>query len=234
MSKEMMPATAAGSASTQSSVGFIAGTQQADHGRARKVITRSGRGFRGKFPSFKLGRLVHWESILERDLILHLEYDPKVAYYQEQPTVVQYYDAQGNVRNYFPDFLVGRTDGSEFLAEAKPARRMNTPKVREKLAAVALRLKEKNTEFRVMTEDFIRRQPRFDNLGRIHDAVRSIRCLDRSLLAGLPSSISEAGTFGQLSRALGGERQLFLQYLAGNILLDVDVEWVDSTAVIVA
>lgn len=35
--------------------------------RARKVVTRSGMGARGKFPSFKNGRMLHWESRLEQD-----------------------------------------------------------------------------------------------------------------------------------------------------------------------
>jgi len=203
-------------------------------GRVRKVITRRGRGFRGKFPSRKLGRMVHWESLVERDLILHMEYDPLVANYQEQPTVIEYYDEQGKVRSYFPDFLVQRADGSEYLVEAKPASRLLTPKVRDKLAAVALRLKEMGREFRVMTDVVIRQQPRFDNLSRIHDAVRGSSDLDRDTTPSLPSSLAGSCTFGQLSRSLGGERQLFLQYLSGNIRLDLDVEWVDSTVVTLA
>lgn len=53
----------------------------------RKVITRRGRRFRGYFPSRKLGRMVAWESLTERDVILLLEFSPGVLSYQEQPAL---------------------------------------------------------------------------------------------------------------------------------------------------
>ncbi len=48
---------------------------------ARKVVTRRGRRFRGYYPSAKLGRMVAWESLLERDAILLIEFSPGVLTY---------------------------------------------------------------------------------------------------------------------------------------------------------
>lgn len=205
--------------------------ESAKDGRARKVITRSGRGYRGKFPSLKLGRLVHWESLVERDLILHLEYDPDIEHYQEQPCVIDYYDDKGKSRKYYPDFLVRRVDDSEALLEAKPAAKVRSPKLRAKLAAIALRMEEKNHQFRVMTDTEIRRQPRFDNLSRIHDAVRSSKSLYSNGPVGIPNTLTSSITFGQLVRLMMGERPVFQLYLYGLIGLDLDRELCDSSIV---
>lgn len=136
--------------------------------RVRKVVTRSGKRFRGKFPSLKLDRMVHWESMLERDAIFHFEYHPLVVSYQEQPSIEIYYDKHGEQHRYFPDFRLTFRDGEDLYLEVKPARLLATKVVRDKLQAVAKRFEEQGRRFRVMTEDDIRRQPLLTNLQRLH------------------------------------------------------------------
>lgn len=136
--------------------------------RARKVVTRSGKRFRGKFPSLKLNRMVHWESMLERDAILHFEYHPLVVSYQEQPSIEIYYDKSGEQHRYFPDFRLTFRDGEDLYVEVKPSRLLTTRVVRDKLQAIAKRFEEQGRRFRVMTEDDIRRQPLLTNLQRLH------------------------------------------------------------------
>lgn len=136
--------------------------------RVRKVVTRSGKRFRGKFPSLKLNRMVHWESMLERDAVLHFEYHPLVLSYQEQPSIEIYYDKNGEQHRYFPDFRLTFQDGDELYVEVKPARHLATKVVRDKLQAIAKRFEEQGRRLRVMTEDEIRRQPLLTNLQRLH------------------------------------------------------------------
>jgi len=54
---------------------------------SRIVVTRSGRGFRGYFPSKKLNRLVQFESLLERDAIKLFESSKEIIQFREQPTI---------------------------------------------------------------------------------------------------------------------------------------------------
>jgi len=201
-------------------------------GRVRRIVTRSGRGFRGKFPSLKLGRMVHWESYLERDVIRILEYDPTVLRYQEQPCVFEYYDAQGVFRRYFPDFLAERADKNS-LIEAKPKCKLDMPDVREKFETVAIRMQERKQHFQIFTDIEVRREPRFANLCRIHDAVRSLNILDRSPLKDLPQNIRGPQRFGDLVQRLDGERNVYRHYLAGHLQIDVDQPLCDSTVVFV-
>jgi len=102
-------------------------------GRVRTVITRRGRRLRAKFPSRKLGRYVHAESLLERDALYHIEYSPSVVNYQEQPVVIHYYDECGKPRRYFADFLVKFADGSEEFIEVKSLRELNKPDVKKSM-----------------------------------------------------------------------------------------------------
>lgn len=140
--------------------------------RVRKVVTRSGKRFRGKFPSLKLNRMVHWESMLERDAIFHFEYHPLVVSYQEQPSIEIYYDKEGEQHRYFPDFRLSFRDGDDLYLEVKPSRVLTTKVVRDKLQAVAKRFEEQGRRFRVITEDDIRRQPLLANLQKIHTASK--------------------------------------------------------------
>jgi hypothetical protein len=201
-------------------------------GRVRRVVTRSGRGHRGKFPSLKLARLVHWESLIERDAILVTEYDPSVLRYQEQPSVETYYDKEGKVRRYTPDLMIERHDGIT-IAEVKPAKKLRSLPLRAKLAAIALRMQERNQPFRILTEVEIRREPRFSNAARIHDALRSLYSLDRSSLEKIPEYLKGEQRFGALVEALGSERLVFRHYMAGNLNIDLDQPICDAAVVAV-
>jgi hypothetical protein len=94
----------------------------------RKPSNRGGvRKNIGKTPSLKAGRPVWWESLLERDYIVLLEFDPDVITFVEQPFRVRY-SFEGRVRHYTPDFLVERkTSGrwSRSSRRRKPLRKLS-------------------------------------------------------------------------------------------------------------
>jgi hypothetical protein len=197
--------------------------------RVRKVITRSGRHHRGKFPSFKLKRTVHWESMLERDAILHAEYHPLVLSYQEQPCVLHYYDTQGEVRNYVPDLRLDLDDGSELFVEVKPSARLQRPDVKGKLEAVAHSLAEQGLRFRVLTEKELRREPLYGNLQRLHEAVRSHKVTGLLQSAALPSG--QRWTLGQFIRSMANEAQAFALLGLGYLRADLEKELDDGASV---
>ena len=133
---------------------------------ARKVITRRGRRFGGYFPSRKLGRMVAWESLTERDVILLLEFSPGVLSYQEQPALVQYHDGQ-DMRAYYPDFEVVFLDGEAIHIEVKTAQDLAKPVMQDK--------------YRTIAADYIRRQQGFrivsDHDLRIGSLLRNLQLL---------------------------------------------------------
>lgn len=134
---------------------------------SRKAVTRSGRGLRKEFPSWKLGRMVDCESVLECDAALLLESSWGVVSYQEQPVRVRYWDGQ-QMRDYYPDFEVLLVDGSRFHLEVKDSRRLARLDVADKYRAIAEHYRTHlNLRFRIATETDIRREPVIGNARRL-------------------------------------------------------------------
>jgi hypothetical protein len=122
---------------------------------SRKVVTRSGRGFRGYFPSKKLNRSVQFESLLERDAIRLFESSKEIVTYKEQPTIIYYYldDIQ---KRYHPDFELVLQDGYIFHVEVKPSIHLTTITLSAKYQAIAQSYYSRTESFVVLTEKELR------------------------------------------------------------------------------
>lgn len=131
--------------------------------QVRKVVTRSGRGFRGYFPSKKLKRMVEWESILERDAIYLFEQSPGVISFQEQPALV-HYELDGETKKYFPDFELVLSNDEIIHVEIKPKQKMESPVLTKKIAAIADAYARRGMKFRLLTDADIRQEPRLQNM----------------------------------------------------------------------
>ncbi len=80
--------------------------------QARKVVTRSRERYTGKYPSWKMGDMLQWESANEKIVYRILDADPCVHAIFAQPFQVEFVDGRQWVRHY-PDVLVGFFDGPE-------------------------------------------------------------------------------------------------------------------------
>lgn len=134
----------------------------------RKVVRRSGKNFRGYFPSRKAGRLIGWESIHERDAILILEYTPEVKTFEEQPSEETYYLEDGTARTYYPDLRATYACGRVVDIEIKPSRKLENPELARKLALVEKRYLQLKREFEVWTELDFRAEPRYSKCKALH------------------------------------------------------------------
>lgn len=161
---------------------------------ARKVITRRGRRFRGYFPSTKLGRMVAWESLLERDAILLIEFSPGVLLYQEQPTLVQYADGT-RIRDYYPDFELSLVNGKRVHIEVKTAYQLSKPEIAAKYTAIAEHYARLRHDYRIVTEAEICREPLQTNL-------RTLAYLVGRKGRSLPSNRELANKFGSTATQL--------------------------------
>ncbi len=130
---------------------------------SRNVITRRGRGFRGKVPSRKLGRMVAGESLIECDAILLLEFSPGVLTYQEQPALIQYADGE-TIRTYYPDFEVVLRSGEVMHLEIKAAKELDKPATQEKYQVIAADYARRGHGFRIITDEELRRGDLYPNL----------------------------------------------------------------------
>ena len=137
---------------------------------ARKVITRRGRGFRGKVPSRKLGRMVAGESLIECDAILLLEFSPGVLTYQEQPTLIQYADGE-TIRTYYPDFEAVLKSGEVIHLEIKAAAELAKPATQTKYRAIAADYARRGHAFRIITDEELRQGDLYLNLLRLASSL---------------------------------------------------------------
>ncbi|MFO0601689.1 MAG: TnsA endonuclease N-terminal domain-containing protein [Polyangiales bacterium] len=83
-----------------------------------REIRSKQRGVTGRYFSWKAGRTVAHESILERNLFLLLDGDPRVRTFEEQPCRIEFEGPRGK-RRYTPDARVEYVDGAVELVEVK-------------------------------------------------------------------------------------------------------------------
>lgn len=127
----------------------------------RKVSNRGGNAI-GRFPSTKMGRMIAFESLLERDFIYLLDYDPDVEWFEEQPLSIEYM-LETKLLHYTPDFHVLEC-GWHVLVECKPEQFAETEENRRKFAVAQEWCEKRGWEFRVITDQQVRSGFRLQNV----------------------------------------------------------------------
>ncbi|MGE4396256.1 MAG: TnsA endonuclease N-terminal domain-containing protein [Sulfurimonas sp.] len=84
----------------------------------KRKLKKTFRSVTGYFPSIKNDRSMAFESLLEKQLFLSLEFDDTVDSYLEQPVKIEYF-VQGRKRSYHPDCLVSYKERKQKLIEVK-------------------------------------------------------------------------------------------------------------------
>ena len=129
---------------------------------ARKVPRRHN-GVSGKHPSVKNQKVLRYESTLERDFMLSLEFDLEVDSFVEQPLTIYYHKVQDNEQairrnlRYTPDLVIyyyphlGRRPA---ICEVKPERLLikNADEYLPKFMAAELFCTEHGFDFLKVTE----------------------------------------------------------------------------------
>ena len=143
--------------------------------RAREPIGRSFGLVRGKFPSRKIGRMIHWESQLERDAVLLFEFSPGVSIYREQPMRI-YYSHDGKTRRYTPDFEVTLHTGEIQFIEVKPLHKTLELPESNRLSRIQDHFDNVGNTLRVITEVDIRQKQLLENLWVLFRHRRAALC----------------------------------------------------------
>lgn len=176
--------------------------------RTRKVITRSGARVRGKFPSAKMGKSIHWESLLELDACMLLEFSTGIKAYQEQPRKVQISAPGRSSQVQYPDFEITTTDGEVGYLEIKHSSQLSRPEVKEKLQRLQEHLEDEGYFYKVLTEVEIRRQPLLTTLRRLltHRSPR-ITPINADMAKKIGSHLHQT-TFSELTGILGSTQSV--------------------------
>lgn len=139
---------------------------------SRQVITRSGRHFRGRYPSKKMDRMIAFESLNERDAILRLEFSPWVHSYREQPELILYGDGE-RLNKYYPDFEATLQNGIVMHIEVKPMQKLCEPETFGKLTLIRKHYSSHRREyFHILTDEDMQVEPLASNLKTL-SAIRT-------------------------------------------------------------
>ena len=111
----------------------------------------------GKFSSVKTGRVVRYESLLERDYMYLLDFDPQVIYWHEQPLRFRY-TLDGKTHWYTPDLEVHR-DSKKQIVEVKSQHQVESGEWDFLFRTAASISKEEDYEYIVVTDEAITSSP---------------------------------------------------------------------------
>ena len=130
-----------------------------------RIVPKNYRNLTGLVYNSRTQSLSMFESTLERDYLLLLDFDPAVEYYEEQPVTIQYSDNAGRHRRYTPDVLVCyhsacvvSSIATPLLGEIKYREdlRQHWAKYKPKFKAARCYAKRRGWRFRLITEREIR------------------------------------------------------------------------------
>ena len=131
-------------------------------GNVRRVAA-IGQNMRGTMTN-KAGRIVQFESALERSLLLRLDRDQTVYDYGSQPETLSFLDNQGKQRTYTPDFIVWRRDKTVEIHEVTLTSRRTRPAIRLREAAAGVICQKRNWRYIVHTEQNLPQATELANL----------------------------------------------------------------------
>ncbi len=192
--------------------------------RSRKVVTRSRARPTGKFPSWKMSRMLQWESVPELNAMRLLDADPFVRFFAEQPLTLRY-RLNGESRIHYPDLLVERDNDPKELWEIKSARDAARDEVAARTALLCADLPAYGYAYRVVYAEEVCRQPRLSNALEILKWGRGpITAVERerirAILNRLPAVTWGAAVSGTLGR--NGRHSLCRLVLEGMLAFDVN------------
>jgi hypothetical protein len=137
----------------------------------RKVSNRGGNVI-GHFPAIKMKRMVVFESLIERDYLYLLDYEPNVEWFEEQPLTVEYRH-DDKVLRYTPDFHVVEAR-RDVLVECKPLALVDKDENQRKFRAARAWCADRGWRFRIVTDQDVRAGFRLENVKLLTRYARHI------------------------------------------------------------
>lgn len=176
--------------------------------RSRKVVTRSRARATGKYASWKVGRMVQWESRHELNAFRLLDCDPSVRRFSEQPCTIGF-QIDGVPRVHHPDILVELGTQKE-LWEVKTAEDASSPEIVERTTVLTRELPAWGYTYRLILAHDLAMQPRLTNaLILLQYGRRPTTMIEREMIRqllqhadGLQWGDICAGLFGPQARAI--------------------------------
>jgi len=134
--------------------------------RMRKVVKRSNYRVTGKYPSWKMQRMMQWESTIERDAFYLFDGTPGIISFHEQPAEI-IYTINGKRAVHFPDVLIITSDHRQLLLEIKSDKESQDDEIMQRTNLLKRLLAEQELSYVMLTESQIKLEPRLANMKTI-------------------------------------------------------------------
>ncbi len=130
-----------------------------------RTVPKNYRSLTGLVPNTRTQSMTAFESSLERDFLLLLDFNPDVEFFEEQPVKIVYHDANGRRRTYTPDVLVRYRNDRPQARHIKPLLcevkyrddlRQHWVAYRPKFRAAQHYARQQGWRFHVVTERHVR------------------------------------------------------------------------------
>jgi hypothetical protein len=200
--------------------------------RARKVVSRSRARPTGKYPSWKTGRMIQWESPHELNVIRALDSDPAVKIFFEQPAEIEYI-LNGEQRKHYPDVLVVFNDRKEFW-EIKPRVETTKQEIIWRTLFMTKALPEYGYQYRLLAGEYFTKEPNRSNALTVLKYGRTpVSPLDRERVRRTVSINGEIMWHDLISGALGplGRSHVCRLILEGVLVFDFGSSLTPSTRI---
>lgn len=139
--------------------------------RVRKIVKRSNSYSTGKYPSWKMGRMVQWKSPRLLAAFRLLDATPAVKSYQEEAMRINYC-YQGQEKAFYPDLLVQINDRQE-LWSIKPEKLANLPDEIALAQFLKQELYHHSLNYRVVIAESLIEEPLQSNITKLIEFGRN-------------------------------------------------------------
>lgn len=200
--------------------------------RIRKVVRRSNAKVTGKYPSWKMGRMLQWESFLERDAMVLHDVDTTVSRFKEQHVCLGF-ELDGEKHVHYPDLYVETTEGRVFR-EIKTNKDAADAFVLARAKHLEAALLPRGYRYELLAESEIRREPRLSNAKTLLRYGRNKVSLDEYEL--LRRRVERMGvvTWGDACQGRLGQKGRALiarMVLEGKCRMNLDASWDETTQI---
>ena len=134
---------------------------------------RKNRGYKqtvGSFSSCKMGTSVWYNSLLQKDFMYWLEFDPDVLSYTTPAITIDCY-SNGRHKSYAPDFQVVRHTKKQII-EVKPKKKVESDDYRRSHRILSDFYEETEWTLIVLTESEVQREPLLSNIKVLYRYAR--------------------------------------------------------------
>ena len=200
--------------------------------RMGRIVNRSNSRPTGKYPSWKMNRMMQWQTVDHLNAFRLLDAESKVLSFHEKPMAIEY-ETHGVLHTERPDILV-EIDGQKELWTIKKLAKVTDGRVATHSKNLALQLRSHGYQQKSVIAEWLKQEPRLGNaitlLGFGRQEVsplarEAFRILFAKRAGGINWGEFREGIAGHL-----GKNILCRLVLEGVIHFDPTLAWTDLTA----